>query len=155
MTSLPGPISYIQHPDNTPLSLDARPSSLPNAPPNAPPNATPDTLPDKPPLPLGLICNSIQNLPNGTVVEISSPRVAPDMRSKGQIIWCRRLGDRYQVGVAFYSSEELYTARMLEQLCHIEHYRRISVTTGARLSPEHAAREWIEQYAEKFPTDGL
>lgn len=139
MTSIPGPISYIQHPDNTPLSLDAYPSS---------PS-------DQQPLPLGLICNTLHSLPYGTLVEISSPGLAPEMSSKGQIIWCRQLGDRYQVGVAFYSSEELYAARMLEQLCHIEHYRRLSVTAGDRISKERAAREWIEQFAEKFPTDGL
>ncbi|MBV1790087.1 hypothetical protein KQ940_18685 [Marinobacterium sp. D7] len=139
MTSLPSPISYIRHPDNTPLSLDARPSLPPN----------------KPPLPLGLICNSLQELANGTLVEISSPHLAPDMRSLGQIIWCRRLGDRYQLGVAFYSSEDLYTLRMMEQLCHIEHYRHILDTEGQPSTLEHAAREWVEKFAEQFPTEGL
>jgi len=139
MTSLPSPISYIQHPDNTPLSLDARPS-LPS---------------DKPPLPLGLICNSLHSLSNGTQVEISSPRLAPDMHGVGQIVWCRRLGARYQLGVAFYNSEELYTVRMMEQLCHIEHYRHTLDTEGHPTTFEHAAHEWVEKFAEQFPSDGL
>ncbi|MBR9884413.1 hypothetical protein [Marinobacterium lacunae] len=136
---MPSPISYIQHPDNTPLSLDARPSSPP----------------ETPPLPLGLICNSLNKMPNGTLVEISSPRLAPDMRGIGQIIWCRRLGKGYQLGVAFYTSDDLYAIRMMEQLCHIEHYRHILVTEGQSLTLECAAREWIEKFAEHFPTDGL
>lgn len=139
MSSESGPISYIQHPANTPLHIDIRPTRLP----------------DRPPLPLGLICNTNTALTVGTQVEIASPRLAPHMRGNGRIAWCRCQGDRYQIGVAFYNSQDLYHIRMLEQLCHIEHYRQLLSDDGEPVSRETAALDWIEKFAAHFPTDGL
>lgn len=139
MTSDSGPVSYIQHPADTPLRLVVRPAPAPA----------------RAPLPLGLICNTLDAFSAGTLVEIASPRLAPHMSGTGQIVWCRRERDAYQVGVAFYSAQDLYSIRMLEQLCHIEHYRQLLSDDGKPVSRETAAREWIEKFAAHFPTDGL
>lgn len=41
---------------------------------------------------------------------------------------------------------------MVEQLCHIEHYRRtVRESQGRALGSQEAAIEWIERYAEAFP----
>ena len=41
---------------------------------------------------------------------------------------------------------------MVEQICHIEHYRRtVHESQGRSLSSHEAAPEWIERYAEAFP----
>jgi hypothetical protein len=45
---------------------------------------------------------------------------------------------------------------MVEQLCHIEHYRKeVRDTEGRILDGEAAAREWISKFAAKFPDPGL
>jgi hypothetical protein len=41
---------------------------------------------------------------------------------------------------------------MVEQLCHIEAYRRrVLQDEGRRLTDEEAAMEWIANYADRFP----
>ena len=41
---------------------------------------------------------------------------------------------------------------MVEQLCHIEHYRNeVNRKEGRDISSEEAATEWIAQFADKFP----
>jgi hypothetical protein len=42
---------------------------------------------------------------------------------------------------------------MIEQICHIEHYRKeVKLVEGRELSSEEAADEWITRYAGDFPT---
>ena len=44
---------------------------------------------------------------------------------------------------------------MVEQICHIEQYRReVLKKEGRRLSSEEAASEWIVKYASDFPDTG-
>jgi hypothetical protein len=41
---------------------------------------------------------------------------------------------------------------MVEQVCHIENYRKkILAETGTVLTSEQAAKEWIFHYAKEFP----
>ena len=41
---------------------------------------------------------------------------------------------------------------MIEQVCHIEHYRKeVMLREGRELSAQEAAREWISKYAGDFP----
>lgn len=138
MTSNRNPIHYMQHPAN--ISLELTPLHKQAC-------ATP-------PLPLGLICNTDKPFHSGGRVTIAAPKQAPDLCIEGEIAWCRAHSGGYQVGVAFHSSDDLYKIRMLEQLCHIEDYRR---THPSRNHPgqQGAALEWIEKFAAHFPTDGL
>ena len=62
------------------------------------------------------------------------------------------MDEGYEVGVEFVMPDDEYRARMVEQLCYIEHYkRRVQAREGRELSGEQAAREWIEKYAAHFP----
>ncbi|HHH43325.1 MAG TPA: hypothetical protein ENK49_04235 [Gammaproteobacteria bacterium] len=55
-------------------------------------------------------------------------------------------------GVAFVEPGDLYRARMVEQICHIEHYRaKVLASEGRRLGAEQAAREWIQKFTLNFP----
>ncbi|MOA51515.1 hypothetical protein D3C78_1746750 [compost metagenome] len=46
----------------------------------------------------------------------------------------------------------MFRARMVEQICHIEHYRRKQERElGAPLPAERTALEWIAQHAANFP----
>jgi hypothetical protein len=41
---------------------------------------------------------------------------------------------------------------MIEQICHIEHYRQeVLRVEGRKLSSKEAASEWISKYARDFP----
>jgi hypothetical protein len=58
----------------------------------------------------------------------------------------------FDLGVAFLNAEDAYRARMVEQICHIESFRRKLISNeGRTLTPEAAAREWIARYADSFP----
>ena len=42
--------------------------------------------------------------------------------------------------------------RMVEQVCHIEHWKKeIREKEGRELTGEQAAMEWIKKYAKDFP----
>jgi hypothetical protein len=70
----------------------------------------------------------------------------------GVVAWCRREGQSYAVGVQFADQSTHFGVRMVEQVCHIEHYRYdVLQEEGRVLSSEEAAREWVERYAADFP----
>ncbi|WJW76096.1 PilZ domain-containing protein [Thiohalobacter sp. IOR34] len=78
--------------------------------------------------------------------------VRPVFEARGRVSWCRWRRDHYEVGVEFMAPEDRYRARMVEQLCYIERYRRdVLRREGRRLTPEQAAHEWIDKYARDFP----
>lgn len=132
------PVSYIQHPSNIPLQLSAC-------------HCHPH---HRTPMPLGLICHSDTYWEGGDYIELKSP-LAPEVHAQGQILWCRRHHKGYQIAIAFYSSDDLYRIRMLEQLCHINHYHKQQKRQGKVIPLDVAANEWIEKFAAHFPADGL
>lgn len=88
----------------------------------------------------------------GASILIKIPFLKPDFQSKAIVKWCRKRGDVYDVGVAFDDQEEAFKTRMVEQICHIEHYKReIQKKEGRELTGEEAAVEWIKRYAANFP----
>jgi hypothetical protein len=75
-----------------------------------------------------------------------------------QVRWCNKLSTHassnndYDIGVSFCNTSEAFSARMIEQVCHIEEYKkRICKTEGREISSDQAAAEWIEKYADTFP----
>ena len=56
------------------------------------------------------------------------------------------------MGVEFLDRDDSFRARMVEQVCHIEQYKRqVLETEGRVLNGEQAAKEWIRRYAASFP----
>ena len=56
------------------------------------------------------------------------------------------------MGVAFTEPDDLFRVRMVEQLCHIEHYKaEVLAREGRRLNGEQAAREEVGKFAHQFP----
>jgi len=71
-----------------------------------------------------------------------------------KVLWCNQGEDQknFHVGVSFTTDTEAYSARMVEQVCHIEHYKKeVFVQEGRELSSDQAAAEWITKYATDFP----
>ena len=72
-----------------------------------------------------------------------------------QVRWCQQRSDNgyYDVGVLFSNPKEAFSARMVEQVCHIEQYKReVLVKEGRTLSGDEAAAEWIAKFANQFPS---
>lgn len=100
----------------------------------------------------GVSFQSKTSLLLGTPVTIRVPFVNPGFEACGQVVWCTRTGMGYDIGVEMVDPEEFFRTRMVEQVCHIEHYKReVFKTEGRRLSGEEAAMEWITKYAHLFP----
>lgn len=99
----------------------------------------------------GLSCHSRDELSQGQKVTIRIPTVEPAFEAEGRVVWCRPDKDRYRVGIAFSDAALAFSARMVEQVCHIERYRTHLVAEGKDASLEDAASEWIEKYASRFP----
>ncbi|MCL4801280.1 MAG: PilZ domain-containing protein [Burkholderiales bacterium] len=103
----------------------------------------------------GLAFRSPQRLEPGTVVEIEIPFVLPGFRTAARVVWCNPCGEAFELGVEFLDAEDAFRARMVEQVCHIEEYRRaVARDEGRELSTEEAAGEWIARYASQFPDPG-
>ena len=85
-------------------------------------------------------------------VRISIPILDQETVLVGNVVWCEKAEAGYEIGIEFERSRDVYRLRMIEQICHIEHYRNeIARVEGRKLSPQEAAREWISKYAGDFP----
>lgn len=85
-------------------------------------------------------------------VQVSVPIIEQDNVVEGRVVWCEKVRNGYEVGLEFDSSSEVFRLRMIEQICHIEHYRKeVERQEGRELSTEEAAKEWISRYAGDFP----
>ncbi len=85
-------------------------------------------------------------------VRISIPVLQEENHLVGNVVWCEKSGQAYEIGIEFEHSRDLFRMRMIEQICHIEHYRKeIERQEGRQLSAQEAAKEWISKYAGDFP----
>lgn len=101
----------------------------------------------------GVSCLSTEPIEQGSTVKMRINCINPDFEITGKTVWCRTKNDIYEVGIEFIvSKDEVFHLRMIEQICHIEHYRNeVLHSHGRELTSEEAAREWIEKFAESFP----
>lgn len=94
----------------------------------------------------------------GTLLSVRITSVEPAFEAPCSVRWCKRHDGHYLVGVKFMDAQDVYRARLVEQICHIEHYKKeVLEREGRVLNGEQAAREWILKYAQRFPglgTDG-
>ena len=102
----------------------------------------------------GLSFKSRIFLDSGTAIRIRIPLVHPIFEATGRVVWCEKKDGYFDAGVEFLEIDVMFRARMVEQVCHIEHYKKeISKEQGRDVSAEEAAIEWIKKYAKKFPED--
>ncbi|GAB4062617.1 PilZ domain-containing protein [Uliginosibacterium sediminicola] len=101
----------------------------------------------------GLACRIEYALEIGTPVNVCIDCVSPPFEAAGRVVWCRQCDGRHELGIQFMQEEDAYAARMVEQICHIEHYRNEVLRREGRLLDGHsAATEWIGKYAADFPS---
>ena len=90
--------------------------------------------------------------PVGSNIVVRIAFTVPAFEASCRVTWCQADGNAWQVGVEFLDQDILFRLRMVEQICHIEHYRRtVQENQGRALSSHEAALEWIERYADAFP----
>lgn len=95
------------------------------------------------------------DLPVGATIDVRIPTVSPPFEARAKVVWRRREGSGYCIGVAFLDADDAFRARMVEQVCAIEAYRReVRENEGRTLGTEEAAEEWIRRYAGGFPSGG-
>jgi len=100
----------------------------------------------------GLCFVSPTNVVPGVPIEIRILLVTPPFNATGTVVWCRRGNNCYEVGVKFDDPKTAFCVRMVEQICHIEQFRKEAYDKDGRaLAGEEAALEWIDQYAHSFP----
>ncbi len=103
----------------------------------------------------GLAFLSQADLEPGSIVLLRIPFVRPQFSSRARVVWCSAANGAYEVGVEFLDVEDAYRGRLVEQICHIEQYRRdVLKGEGRPLTSEEAAAEWIARYASGFPDTG-
>ncbi len=86
----------------------------------------------------------------GSALSIKIPYVQPPFEALCVVCWQREKGNKFEVGVRFIDENSLFRARMVEQVCYIENYRRKAIEEGRSLSQEEAAIEWIGKFAADF-----
>ncbi len=100
----------------------------------------------------GLAFKSPRGLPIGQLVSVKFPQLNKNIKLSARVIWDKKDESGFKIGLEFNNPHELYRLRLIEQICHIEHYRlEIEHHEKRHLSSEEAVREWISQYAKHFP----
>ena len=100
----------------------------------------------------GLSFISKQALEIHQKIKICIPVLETENTLTGNVVWCEKSSNGYEIGLEFDNTKEIFRLRMIEQICHIEHYRKeVERIEGRELSAEEAAREWISRYASDFP----
>jgi hypothetical protein len=85
-------------------------------------------------------------------VTVTIPVLDQENQLTGNVVWCEKSDRGYEIGIEFEKSRDNYRLRMIEQICHIEHYRReVERVEGRKLDSHEAAQEWISAYAKDFP----
>jgi hypothetical protein len=89
-----------------------------------------------------------------TVIRIKIPLARPVFETSGKTVWCKRNGDYFDVGVEFTGVKDPFKIRMVQQICHIENYKKkVFEEEGRVLTGEQAALEWIRKFAHCFPKE--
>ena len=100
----------------------------------------------------GLSFTAHASIEPDVLIRVRIPYVEPAFEARCRVSWCRWTQGQYLIGVEFMDAQDEYRARMVEQICHIEHYKKqVFEREGRILSGEQAAREWIRKFAKDFP----
>jgi hypothetical protein len=132
--------TFIRHPSDIPI--DIHPDHRPEASPEKLINISHG----------GLSFRSQAGILPGTIVSLAVHIPDGDKQVRARVVWCRDIPEGYDMGVEFLNTADSYTIRMVEQVCHIEHYRRkIKEEQGREIDSKQAAMEWIAMNADGFP----
>ncbi|MFZ6049440.1 PilZ domain-containing protein [Pseudomonas sp. CR3202] len=99
----------------------------------------------------GVACNSSRAFRRGTALRLCIPLLGDQACYSGIVAWCRKQLREYIIGIAFTDEENMFRARMMEQICLIEQYRQQrEAEAGEPLDAQAVAQEWIARHAAGF-----
>jgi len=100
----------------------------------------------------GLSFYSPTRIHTNTVVKIKIRAIKPVFKANAVVQWCEKSKDKFELGVQFLDKDDAFKARMVEQVCHIDQYRKeTQQLTGRRMTWNKASIEWIEKNGKNFP----
>ena len=99
----------------------------------------------------GLCFISDTAIPNGSHLNVTIPNLKYLFKEECLVMWCRKSGNKFKVGVRFNDNKTSYRMRMIEQICYIEKYREEMINKGRELDWQQASQEWVAKYAKDFP----
>jgi hypothetical protein len=102
---------------------------------------------------IGGLCVTMGLCPTlGSQMLVRIPYLDPPFETRVEVVWCLEKGGYFDVGLRLLNPDEAFQVRMVEQLCHIEHYRKeVLESEDRRLTSQEAAAEWISKYSSSFP----
>ena len=105
---------------------------------------------------VGLGFHSYEPLDTGQSVEVLVPDIDPKTPTQGSIVWCHGTeGGTFEMGVKFLDPFGPTNDRIFSGVREIETYRQtVRDVRGEFLSPEAAAREWLDKYAPRLGVAG-
>lgn len=104
----------------------------------------------------GLCYQSEVCLEVGLMVTVVISVVKPPFTATGRVVWCQQHNTGFDVGIQFIDARDLHRVRLVEQACHIEHYKaKVFEQENRVLSGEAAVLEWMSKYESDFPNLGL
>ena len=131
---------YIRHPSDIPIEFDLEDSN----------HWKTERLKDIGAGGLSFSCD--RTIEIGSCLHVRIPTVDPSFEVLARVVWCTRRKSDYEIGLEISDSEQAFRTRMVEQICHIEHYKReVLEQEGRQLSGKEAATEWIAKFAAEFP----
>jgi hypothetical protein len=85
------------------------------------------------------------------IIKLTIRITRPYFEETAKVIWCHANSSGHEIGVQFLNNQAVYGIRMVEQVCHIEQYRKeMKDEFGRELSTQEAALEWISKYAADY-----
>jgi len=90
----------------------------------------------------------------GSHLIVRIDQVVPVFEAVGVVRWSREHDGEFEVGIQFLDEETRFRARMVEQVCQIQSYRRQCLEEGRQLDFEQAASEWIDRFGAGFDEAG-
>lgn len=101
----------------------------------------------------GISFLSDQPIPEGQIIELHIYSSRQNLYAKSIVKWQHysTMDTKFRIGVMFLSKRAGFRARMFEQTCHIDLYRRRKMLEESREIPyNEAAMEWINLHAQEF-----
>jgi len=133
---------FIRHPSDVPLEV--QPESVPSPKEESLSNVSVG----------GLTFVSEVPYERDQILKVIIRLVNPVFEARGRVVWSRGGSGRYEIGIEFINTKDIFRIRMVEQICHIEHYKKeITSREGRLISGREAALEWIDKHAGSFESE--
>ena len=105
----------------------------------------------------GLNFSWSKKLSKGTMLDIKIPVKEKSFDVRAKVVYSKedRKTARYHTGVSFTDFPSAFKAKLAEEVLQILEFRKsLSRELGHEISEEEAARKWISEFAESFPSIG-